>query len=74
MLVPYLYDTKFRTQEPMEDDNQEAASAASSIVSSDGASASPRVWMNVKNNLTEWLLINAQHMRARHHIDEYHDI
>lgn len=75
MLVPYLYDTKFRTQEPLESDDKETASStASSTDSPDGAPAVQRPWINVKNNLTEWLLVNAQNARARHHIDEFHDI
>ncbi|KAG0299470.1 hypothetical protein BGZ98_010026, partial [Dissophora globulifera] len=76
MLVPYLFDTKFRTQEPLEDDQQDRLSSGSSIPSPAAADSSvdQRPWINVKNNLTEWLLVNAQHMRARHHIDEFHDI
>ncbi|KAI1311301.1 hypothetical protein EDD11_003514 [Mortierella claussenii] len=71
MLVPYLYDTKFKTQESIEEDPDKPASVAS-IGSSEEIDSRP--WINVKNNLTEWLLVNAQHMRARHHIDEFHDI
>jgi len=68
MLVPYLYDTKFKTQEPLED-NEEKPNA-----SVDSSAADQRPWINVKNNLTDWLLVNSHHRRARHHIDEYHDI
>ncbi|KAG0200793.1 hypothetical protein BGX28_006228 [Mortierella sp. GBA30] len=71
MLVPYLYDTKFRTQEPLEED---AASDVATSESGAESTADQRPWINVKNNLTDWLLVNAQHMRARHHIDEFHDI
>ncbi|KAK3809945.1 MAG: hypothetical protein J3Q66DRAFT_351697 [Benniella sp.] len=72
MLVPYLYDTKLKTQEPVENDNQELPMEVSS--SSTGSSDNQRPWINVKNNLTEWLLVNAQNARARHRIDEFHDI
>ncbi|KAF9437394.1 hypothetical protein BGZ76_000867, partial [Entomortierella beljakovae] len=50
MLAPYLYDTKFKTQEPVEDDSNEQPSL------------DQRPWINVKNNLTEWLLVNSQHL------------
>ncbi|KAF8950026.1 hypothetical protein CPC16_007362 [Podila verticillata] len=66
MIVPYLYDTKFKTQEPVEEPED-----GSSIATTE---ENNRPWINVKNNLTEWLLVNSQHMRARHHIDEFHDI
>ncbi|KAF9284497.1 hypothetical protein BGZ68_004654 [Mortierella alpina] len=71
MLVPYLYDTKFRTQEPLE--NEEENNTAVAAVESDNNSTE-RLWINVKNNLTDWLLVNALHMRAKHHIDEFHAI
>ncbi|KAF9897683.1 hypothetical protein BX616_005153 [Lobosporangium transversale] len=80
MLVPYLYDTKFKTQEPVEEDPDKpsslstASSSPSSSTLSSTATADQRPWIHVKNNLTEWLLVNTQHMRARHHIDEFHDI
>ncbi|KAF9321135.1 hypothetical protein BG003_003328 [Podila horticola] len=67
MIVPYLYDTKFKTQEPVEESEE-------SSIANNNAEENNRPWINVKNNLTEWLLVNAQHMRARHHIDEFHDI
>ncbi|GJJ71722.1 hypothetical protein EMPS_04079 [Entomortierella parvispora] len=67
MLVPYLYDTKFKTQEPLEENEEKTGTV-------DNSEADQRPWINVKNNLTEWLLVNSHHMRARHHIDEYHDI
>lgn len=67
MIVPYLYDTKFKTQEPVEEPED-----GSSIANTEAENNRP--WINVKNNLTEWLLVNSQHMRARHHIDEFHDI
>ncbi|KAG0369849.1 hypothetical protein BC939DRAFT_489897 [Gamsiella multidivaricata] len=76
MLVPYLYDTKFRTQEPTEEPQRENSASVSlpSMATAYDTTANQRPWINVKNNLTEWLLVNAQHMRARHHIDEFHDI
>ncbi|KAF8980466.1 hypothetical protein BGZ46_004150 [Entomortierella lignicola] len=66
MLVPYLYDTKFKTQEADNEDNSTPVSSA--------GSTDQRPWISVKNNLTEWLLVNSKHQRARHHIDEFHDI
>ncbi|KAF8926005.1 hypothetical protein EDD21DRAFT_98876 [Dissophora ornata] len=74
MLVPYLYDTKFKTQEALEEGHNDQLASKPSISSVDESSVDQRPWINVKNNLTEWLLVNAQHMRARHHIDEFHDI
>ncbi|KAG0223664.1 hypothetical protein BGW42_005730 [Actinomortierella wolfii] len=78
MLIPYLYDTKFKTQEPLPEDEDKATSTtASSATSSSGRKSNEekaRPWINVKNNLTEWLLVNNQHQRARHHIDEFHDV
>ncbi|KAF9582635.1 hypothetical protein BGW38_010950 [Lunasporangiospora selenospora] len=67
MIVPYLYDTKLKTQEAVEDEEGTSSSGANTA-------DDQRPWINVKNNLTDWLLVNAQHMRARHHIDEFHDI
>ncbi|KAG0069738.1 hypothetical protein BGZ89_002231 [Linnemannia elongata] len=71
MLVPYLYDTKYKTQEPLEnEDSQDTTTTAPASSASEG----DRPWIPVKNNLTEWLLVNSLHMRAKHHIDEFHDI
>ncbi|KAF9172945.1 hypothetical protein BGX20_004479 [Mortierella sp. AD010] len=72
MLVPYLYDTKFKTQEPLEGESEDTSTSSQSALSA--GSPDQRPWINVKNNLTEWLLVNAQHQRARCHIDEFHDI
>ncbi|KAF9961900.1 hypothetical protein BGZ72_001007 [Mortierella alpina] len=75
MLVPYLYDTKFRTQEPLEtEDDSTAAAAAVTASGAESNTTDQRPWINVKNNLTDWLLVNSLHMRAKHHIDEFHDI
>ncbi|KAF9988957.1 hypothetical protein BGZ75_008138 [Mortierella antarctica] len=73
MLVPYLYDTKFRTQEPLETEEENPTVATASGAESNN-NTDQRPWINVKNNLTDWLLVNALHMRAKHHIDEFHDI
>lgn len=71
MLVPYLYDTKYKTQEPLEnEDSQDTTTTAPASSAAEG----DRPWIPVKNNLTEWLLVNSLHMRAKHHIDEFHDI
>ncbi|KAF9114227.1 hypothetical protein BGX27_011429 [Mortierella sp. AM989] len=51
MLVPYLYDTKFKTQEPVEGDNIANPTSTSPV-----GSADQRPWISVKNNLTDWLL------------------
>ncbi|KAG0256587.1 hypothetical protein DFQ27_005655 [Actinomortierella ambigua] len=73
MLIPYLYDTKFKTQEPLpENDDSKTSAAPAGRKSSEEKEQRP--WINVKNNLTEWLLVNNQHQRARHHIDEFHDV
>ncbi|KAF9082145.1 hypothetical protein BGX29_001405 [Mortierella sp. GBA35] len=74
MLVPYLYDTKYKTQEPLEDDDSldNPSTAANNTTAT--AAESERPWIPVKNNLTEWLLVNSLHQRAKHHIDEFHDI
>lgn len=72
MLVPYLYDTKYKTQEPLEEDDSHdttTTTTPAALVADD-----ERPWIPVKNNLTEWLLVNSLHMRAKHHIDEFHDI
>ncbi|CAO3564321.1 unnamed protein product [Mortierella alpina] len=74
MLVPYLYDTKFRTQEPLETEEVPTPVATASGAESNNSNTDQRPWINVKNNLTDWLLVNALHMRAKHHIDEFHDI
>ncbi|KAG0257516.1 hypothetical protein BG011_003927 [Mortierella polycephala] len=75
MLVPYLYDTKFKTQEPINEDKITSTESTGSTGSTGGNSgANQRPWIHVKNSLTDWLLVNSQHMRARHHIDEFHDI
>ncbi|KAG0325912.1 hypothetical protein BG004_003071, partial [Podila humilis] len=76
MIVPYLYDTKFRTQEPEEEKTEDVvqSSTTSSVSGKNDETAEDRPWINVKNNLTDWLLVNSLHMRARHHIDEFHDI
>ncbi|KAF9970722.1 hypothetical protein BGZ73_006503 [Actinomortierella ambigua] len=78
MLVPYLYDTKLKTQEPLPDGDNTTTTASKPSSSATGRRSNEekeqRPWINVKNNLTEWLLVNNQHQRARHHIDEFHDV
>ncbi|KAF9931938.1 hypothetical protein FBU30_009233 [Linnemannia zychae] len=72
MLVPYLYDTKYKTQEPLEEEdplNTNSSKAAAAM-----KAGNDRPWIPVKNKLTEWLLVNSLHMRAKHHIDEFHDV
>ncbi|KAK3846624.1 MAG: hypothetical protein J3R72DRAFT_471372 [Linnemannia gamsii] len=73
MIVPYLYDTKYKTQEPLENDeySQDTTTNNNNYAS---VPESERPWIPVKNSLTEWLLVNSLHMRAKHHIDEFHDI
>ncbi|KAF9398424.1 hypothetical protein BGZ94_006004, partial [Podila epigama] len=75
MIVPYLYDTKVKTQEPIEENEDLSVGNKNNGRTGDSTTAeNNRPWINVKNNLTEWLLVNSQHLRARHHIDEFHDI